>query len=96
MTLVALRALLGMSSLIRLLIEMIFYLTIGTSVVCIGTSLIWQRRRFREALRQELLAAGICPAFCFECGYNLEGYEGKACPVCDAVLLRQAGAPSEE
>ena len=43
-------------------------------------------------MRQKLLDAGIRPAFCFECGYNLEGYEGSECPACDAPLLRQADA----
>ena len=53
------------------------------------TGIIWQRRRFREALRQKLLDAGIRPRICFECGYELEGYEGNDCPACEAPLLRQ-------
>ena len=57
------------------------------------TGIIWQRRRFREALRQRLLDAGIRPAFCFECGYNVEGYEGNECPACDAPLLSQPDSP---
>lgn len=50
--------------------------------------MVWQRRHFRKALRQKLLDAGRRPAFCFECGYDLEGYEGNECPACDAPLLR--------
>ena len=50
---------------------------------------------FRQALRQILPDAGIRPAFCFECGYDLERYEGNACPACGAPLLRQADFPPE-
>jgi hypothetical protein len=82
----ALGPLLGMSPLIRLLIGLLF-------LIAIVAMLVWQRSRFREALREKLLDAGIRAKFCFECGYDLEGYEGKECPVCDAPLLRQADFP---
>jgi hypothetical protein len=52
--------------------------------------LVWQRRHFRSALRETLLESGVRPCNCFECGYDLEGYEGNDCPACDAPLLRQA------
>lgn len=59
-------------------------------------SIVWHHRCFRQALRQELLDAGLRPSICFECGYNLEGYEGNECPACDALLLRQAVSPPEK
>src|SRR5262245_51117969 len=34
-------------------------------MVLIVNSFVWQRGRFREALRQKLLDGGIRPAFCF-------------------------------
>ncbi|HWG45829.1 MAG TPA: hypothetical protein VN688_23915 [Gemmataceae bacterium] len=77
------------SSLIRLL-KWLAMLVFGT--IWVGT-VVWQRRIFREALRQKLLDAGLRPRICFECGYNVEGYEGKECPACDAPFLRQADSP---
>ena len=82
----ALGPLLGMSPLMGLLIDLLV-------PIAIVTMLVWQRRRFREALWEKLLDAGIRAGSCFECGYDLEGYEGKECPVCDAQLLRQADSP---
>jgi hypothetical protein len=79
--------LLKTSSLIYLLIV----LTLLAQSVGLG---IWRRRLFRKALRQKLLDAGICPRICFGCGYNLEGYEGKACPACDVLLLPQPNSPN--
>jgi hypothetical protein len=84
----ALSLLLGMSSLIFPLIDLLF-------LISIVTMLVWLRRRFREALRKKLFDTGIRPGFCFECGYELEGYEGKECPACDAPFLRQTESPSE-
>ncbi|MGH7171333.1 MAG: hypothetical protein ACRELF_12750 [Gemmataceae bacterium] len=80
---------LGMFPQIYLLFDLTF-------PVLIVTEFVWQRRRFREALRQKLLDASIRPAFCFECGYDIEGYEGNECPACDARLLRQADPPPEK
>jgi hypothetical protein len=57
------------------------------------TCLIWRHRRFREALRKKLLDAGIRPRICYECGYQVEGFEGNECPACDAPLLRQPDSP---
>ncbi len=51
------------------------------------SSVVWYRHRFREALRQLLLEAGIRPGICFECGYYLEGFEGNECPACDSPLI---------
>ncbi len=63
-----------------------------TLPVLFVTHVIWLHRRFRESLRQKLLDASIRPAFCFECGHELEGYEGNECPACDAPLLRQGAS----
>jgi len=78
-----------------LLLELIFLICISIFLVSIVTGFVWHRGRFQAALRQTLLDAGIRPTFCFECGYNLEGYEGNECPACDALLLRQADSSSE-
>jgi hypothetical protein len=75
---------------ILLKISLFLYLTLNlVFLVQTVTGLVWQQRHFRRALRQKLLDAGHRPAFCFECGYDLEGYEGNDCPACDAPLLRQ-------
>jgi predicted Zn-ribbon and HTH transcriptional regulator len=50
-------------------------------------TLVWQRQRFRQALRQKLLEAHVRPCKCFECGYYLEGFEGNECPSCDSPLI---------
>ncbi len=52
-------------------------------------AIVWRHRHFYTALRQILFDAGIRPRICFECGYEVEGYEGKECPACDAPLLRE-------
>jgi hypothetical protein len=65
-------------------IQILFYLVLS------ATRLAWQRRQFRKALQQQFLEEAIRPSLCFECGYDLEGYEGSACPACDTPLLRQS------
>lgn len=64
-------------------IQILFYLVLS------AIRLVWQRRQFRKALQQQLFVEAIRPSLCFECGYDLEGYEGSACPACDAPLLPQ-------
>jgi hypothetical protein len=78
----------GLSMLLKWpgVIYLLFLLSFAAQEV---TGIIWQRRRFRKALRQTLLDAGIPPRFCFECGYEVEGYQGNECPACDAPFLRQ-------
>ncbi len=87
--LVVLGLLLKPTMLICLLIMLALLLVYG---IAWGV-LVWRSRLFREALRQKLFDAGIRPGICFECGYDLEGYEGKECPACDVPLLRQADSP---
>ena len=82
MCLAALASILKLSPLISLAIVLAF---LPQSV----TEFVWKRRRFREALSLLLLDADVRPHSCFECGYELEGYEGKDCPACDTPLLRQ-------
>ncbi len=56
------------------------------------TMMVWNRKLLRQTLRQKLLDAGFRPAFCFECGRDLQGYEGSECPACKAPLLRQTAS----
>jgi hypothetical protein len=89
-------ALLGSQLLEKSLPSLFFVLLCNlVSLVLIVTMIVWQRRRFREALQQKLLDAGIRPAFCFKCGYDLEGNEASACPACSTRLLRQANSLPE-
>jgi hypothetical protein len=78
-----------------LLTDFLLVLTFLIQMVAVFVWIIWVGRLNRNALRQTLLNAGIRPAFCFECGYDLEGYEDNACPACDAPLLRQADSSPE-
>ena len=82
---VMLGLLLNVSTLIHLLLVLF---SLVQWVAWFGV-IVWQRRLFRKALWQKLLDADIRPRICFECGYNMEGYEGKECPACDVPLLRQ-------
>jgi hypothetical protein len=67
-------------------------------LVCSMFSLLalgWLRERnvFRRAMRAQLLAQGVCPAYCFECGYFTEGFQGSECPSCGAALIASSTGP---
>jgi hypothetical protein len=58
-------------------------------VVAISLYALWHERRlYRQALRQVLFEASVCPCYCFDCGYYLEGFEGRECPVCGVVVRK--------
>ncbi len=70
-----------------LLVIIIYLAWILLTILGFVSSVVWYRHRFRKALRQLLLEAGIRPGICFECGYYLEGFEGNECPACDSPLI---------
>lgn len=84
--------LVGLGQLLKL--SLLISLLILLALLVHSMAGVWRRRLFREALRQKLLDAALRPRICFECGYDLEGYQGKECPACDAPLIRQADSPS--
>lgn len=55
---------------------------------------VYQKRIFDRALRAQMLADGIRPCYCFDCGYYTEGFQGNDCPNCGAALVTPNTASS--